>query len=250
MLSFNDLRFRYEPYPIGIAKRVFSESLYRELAGNFPPIELFKYMPHLGKKYSLSQLNHPDKYKQFISSHPRWKEFHSWIKSRSFTNDLIELLVKHGIDLGLIDRPNRSILSRFNRGLSNLRAGKIFEPRLSTRFEFSMLPASGGVMLPHTDARQKLITLIFSMIKDGEWDQSFGGGTDVLRPKDPRKYFNEMNNYLSYEDVEVLTTMDFEPNQCVIFIKTFNSWHGVKPMSGKDGSPMRKTLTLNIERLQ
>ena len=37
------------------------------------------------------------------------------------------------------------------------------------------------------------------------------------------------------------------PNQCVIFVKTFNSWHAVYPMTGHGSQALRKTLTINIE---
>ena len=49
------------------------------------------------------------------------------------------------------------------------------------------------------------------------------------------------------EDVETLKTFPFEENQCVLFVKTYNSWHHVAPMTGQDDAPLRKTLTINIE---
>jgi hypothetical protein len=33
----------------------------------------------------------------------------------------------------------------------------------------------------------------------------------------------------------------------VVFVKTFNSWHSVRPMTGSGSALMRKTLTINIE---
>jgi len=33
----------------------------------------------------------------------------------------------------------------------------------------------------------------------------------------------------------------------VIFVRTFNSWHSVPPMTGKGSGAMRRTLTINIE---
>ena len=49
------------------------------------------------------------------------------------------------------------------------------------------------------------------------------------------------------EDMDVLHTFEFVPNQSLIFVKTFNSWHSVTPMSGAGSDAMRKTLTINIE---
>jgi hypothetical protein len=46
--------------------------------------------------------------------------------------------------------------------------------------------------------------------------------------------------------MEVIDTYEFTPNQAVIFIKTFNSWHSVRPMTGVDSDALRRTLTINI----
>ena len=51
-----------------------------------------------------------------------------------------------------------------------------------------------------------------------------------------------------FDEMEVLHTYPFTPNQCVLFVKTFNSWHSVAPMRGPAGK-LRRTLTINIEAL-
>jgi hypothetical protein len=96
----------------------------------------------------------------------------------------------------------------------------------------------------------KVATIIVSMVREGEWDPDFGGGTDVNRPKDLRTNFNEVNRLGRFEDMEVLDTFDFASNQGVIFIKTFNSWHSVRPMTGTGSNALRRTLTINIEALR
>jgi hypothetical protein len=68
----------------------------------------------------------------------------------------------------------------------------------------------------------------------------------MLRPTDPRNYFNFYNRYLSFDEVEVLHTFRFEPNQAVLFVKTFNSLHCVRPMTGPEGV-QRRTLTVNLK---
>jgi hypothetical protein len=119
---------------------------------------------------------------------------------------------------------------------------------LSARFEFSMLPAEGGFILPHTDSPQKIITLVITILPPGEWNPSFGGATEVLRPKDIKNNYNYKNKYLGFDDVQTVATFEYVPNNCVIFIKTFNSLHAVRPMKASDPRLMRKTLTINIER--
>ncbi len=111
-----------------------------------------------------------------------------------------------------------------------------------------MLPAEGGYVTPHTDTPRKIITLVVSMVKAGEWDPSFGGGTEVDRAKNHRHAFNRANRYIPFEEAEPLHTFEFNPNQCVIFIKTFNSLHCVRPMTGNGSTAMRRRLTINIEK--
>ncbi len=246
--SYDHLRFRYEPFPIGIAAPLIDETTYEALVESYPPVERFAYLPKLGHKYSLSERFAPREYEDVIRNTPVWREFHRWAKSDEFIDGAMEALRAHHIELGYKGREGAA--ARVARAWKALRGNLSARPAgLRTRFEFSMLPADGGHILPHTDAPSKIVTLVVSMLREGEWDPAFGGGTDVNRPKDPSRGFNRVNDQAGFEDVEVLDTFEFEPNQAVVFVKTFNSWHSVRPMKGAGTSTMRKTLTINIESL-
>lgn len=246
MFSYDHLRFRYEPFPIGIAKPAIAQDLYHNLVDSYPPQELFAYLSKVGHKYSLSEKYNGEAYHKFIQSHAPWRELHAWIKSDTFIPAVMQVLKAHHIDLG---HKQLTDAQRALKTVKNLTRGRSrpLPPRLSTRFEFSMLPANGGYIMPHTDAPSKIVTLIVSMADEGEWNPVFGGGTDVNRPKDVRLAFNRQNAQADFDDMEVLDTFDFTPNQIVVFVKTFNSWHSVRPMTGAGSSLMRKTLTINIE---
>jgi hypothetical protein len=246
VFSYDHLQFRYEPFPIGIAKPALAEDLYRELVDSYPPRELFAYLPKVGHKYSLSEKYNGEAYNRFISSSAPWRELHAWIKSDDFIPAVMAALKAHHIDLG---QKHLSGAKRALKAVRNLARGRSrpLPPRLSTRFEFSMLPADGGYIMPHTDSPSKIVTLIVSMARDGEWSPAFGGGTDVNRPRDVRLAFNRMNAQADFDAMEVLDTFEFTPNQVVVFVKTFNSWHSVRPMTGTGSPLMRKTLTINIE---
>ena len=62
------------------------------------------------------------------------------------------------------------------------------------------------------------------------------------------KSYNQINYYLPFEEVDVVKEYGFNPNQALIFVKTFNSWHAVNPMTSKTDNALRKTVTINIER--
>ena len=246
--NYDHLQFRYEPFPIGLAKPLMEGPGYREMLAAYPDKELFAYLPELGHKYSLSEKNNPKGYQELIRNRPVWREFHHWLKSEGFIAGVLQALRERHIDLGYRKLPRPA--DRFAKLAKNLVRGRRDpgRPPLAARFEFSMLPAAGGHIVPHTDSPGKIITLVVSMVDEGEWDPAFGGGTDVNWPKDETKSFNQMNRVAAFDEMEVLHTYPFTPNQCVLFVKTFNSWHSVAPMHGPAGK-LRRTLTINIEAL-
>ncbi len=250
MLSFKNANFIYEPYPIGVARDVFESSFYDELVNSFPPQELFAFMAYHGNKYSLSEVNNPESYHEYVQGNRPWRDFHQWIKREEFPAEILAMLCQHNIDLDVPQIHGNGAFAGRSM-LEKLRPRRLRPPRsgLSARFEFSMLPAEGGFIKPHTDSPQKIITLVIAILPQGEWNPSFGGGTEVLRPIDIKNNYNYKNKYMEFDDVETLATFDYAPNNCVIFIKTFNSLHGVRPMKAIDPKLMRKTLTINIEKV-
>jgi hypothetical protein len=245
-LSLDNLRLRYEPFPIGIAKPVMSAESYQQFLDTYPPIELFEYIPKVGHKYCLSEKYNSDKYHDWIRTHPNWKDFHGWIKSDQFIYGVMDRLRERHIDLGF--EPS-SAAKQTRKQLKALIKGKWWKrpELLSARFEYSMLPAAGGSVTPHTDNPDKIVTMVVSMAKEGEWDPAYGGGTEVNRHKVPERSFNRFNGKAEFDEMETLDVYEFEPNQCVLFVKTFNSWHCVRPMQGNGTQAMRRTLTINIE---
>ena len=117
--------------------------------------------------------------------------------------------------------------------------------QLRTRFEFSLLPANGGLLRPHTDIPSKVITLVIGMPDDAGWGSSWGGGTDVLRQLDPLGAYPD---YGAPEGALVKAhTFDYQANQCVVFVKSEKSWHSVGPIHG-DAGYWRRSVTINLER--
>jgi len=253
--SFNlkNSNFRYEPFPIALAKNIFADELYHEMLENWPDIELFRYMPNLGHKYSLSEVNNASQYHKFIKSTPVWQRFFNEIKDEKFTLGILDFLTGNNIDLGFGNKcmvTNKPALNIWTRLREAYRGAALLGSKttpLKSRFEFSMLPGDGGSIRPHTDAQTKFITLAVAMVRKDEWQESYGGGTSVLWPKDATKSYNAKNEYLEFDQTNELETYQFGSNQCVIFVKTFNSWHAVQPIQAPKKDIFRKSLTINIE---
>jgi hypothetical protein len=220
MMDFSQATFRYEPYPIGLATGVFLPDRYAALVAEFPREETFKRMTGSYNKFSLSERNNPDAYARLIKEHPVWGQVYLHVKSPVFLANVFQCIAAAGL------KPP---------------GGKF-----TSRFEFSSLPSYGGGIDPHTDIPSKVVTLILPMVRPGEWPEEWGGGTDVLRPLDPHRLYQDYKE--PRKAFEVVATYPYAPNQAVVFIKTFNSWHSVGPIGGEMGGPMRRTLTINIER--
>jgi hypothetical protein len=244
LINFDALQLRYQPFPIGSIRPAFSDQLYNECTAAFPPVELFERIDKVGLKYALSEKYAPKNYHSLIRTTAVWRRLHAWIKSDTFIDAALNALRTRGVNVGYHE-PHISALRRIKRAARRRSLAR--SSTLTTRFQFSMLPANGGHILPHTDSPEKIVTLVVSMCRDGEWNESYGGGTDIVMPKNEEHLFDRLNDRdLGFTDVERLDTYPYLPNQVLMFVKTFNSWHSVEPMQGPDGL-MRKTLTINIE---
>jgi hypothetical protein len=247
MLRYDRLSLDYEPYPIGLIESVFDAPVYDELIKTYPDVSLFKHMPKLGNKYSLSSLNNRNHYYQHLKDNRAWGKFHDYILSREFIDKTLTLLKERHIDLGF---KRYWVKSGTRRRRSTIISRVFRQPEISARFEFSMMNGVGGNITPHTDQAGKIITFVFSMNAPGEWkNEAWGGGTAVVRPKDVRFTYNHVNKHLAHEAVEIVKEYPFNPNQALIFVKTHNSWHSVQPMRSDTDKALRRTLTVNIERL-
>jgi hypothetical protein len=242
------MQLRYRPFPLGIIRPALPQPLYDACTAAFPDSALFERIDKFGLKYSLSEKYASRVYWKFVRSIPVWQRLARWIWSDDFIISTLTALRDRGIDLGF-DEVRVPLSRRVKRAIRDTvrRRPLRHSPNLSARFEFSMLPANGGRVLPHTDNPEKIVTLIVSMCGAGEWNESYGGGTDIVMPKNDVHLFDRLNDRdLDFGDVERLDTYPYLPNQVLMFVKTFNSWHSVEPMQGPDGL-MRKTLTINIE---
>ena len=149
------------------------------------------------------------------------------------------MLADHGIDLGDPDSGVFGFLRALKRGgLSRFRV-ELF---------LVILPADGGSLFPHTDMEPKAVNICVSMNRPGEWDAALGGSTDLVWPNDPRNIFSLGTKRLAFDDVRVLDRVAYTPNQAVIVVKTYNSWHSVGPMECAGSRALRKTVNFNILR--
>lgn len=248
MINFNyqNAQFDYEPYPICYIPEFLDKDVYKTLQETYPSVELFKFIKGLGNKYSLAEKgkNNLKFYSDFMKKNEAWREFYHTVKSKKFVNDTFMFLRDNHIDLGVRRFAYTGDMKKKRR---NPILRMVNKRQLRSRFEFSIMRANGGHILPHTDVPKKMVTLVLSFIKDGEWNDAWGGGTAVQLPKDRTRVFcNDAQE--QFDKMETLKTFPFNPNQAILFVKTYNSWHAVNPMTGPEEA-LRKTVTINIENI-
>lgn len=242
------------PFPVMVIPDIFEFSLYSELIATLPEANLLIAKNSLGKKLSLSTINNPTAFSKFIETNSKWSMFSKFVTSRNFIIQIVEVLKLHGIDLGIeIVRGGSSIESlrlKIDQSLGRLTAANrvvtLGSRPLSTRWEISFIPADGGFLLPHTDAPRKIVTLVVPMTEKNSWNSSWGGGTEILVPLNEEDSYNFQNRQSDFSSFKTVICHEFIPNRGLLFVKTHNSWHGVRPI---DGPPnfWRRSLTINIE---
>jgi hypothetical protein len=231
--NYDNLKFRYSPFPIGLAKPLMDPSLYKAMLANHPGKEQFIYKEKLGHKYTLSEHFNPKAFHRFIRTSPVWSDFYRRLKNRDFTRDVLEVLARNSPDL--VYYADMTVGRQLRKRITNGDRLNCRAVRLKPRFEFSMLPADGGHILPHSDSASKVI----SMVDEGK--RTHPSATTLMSTS------RRKNRQAAFEEMEVVDTFEFTPNQAVTLIKTFNSWHSVRPTKGKGSDAMRKTLTINNE---
>ena len=243
-LNLENARFDYEPYPVCYIPDFFTPEDYKVLSETYPSLDNFFHQPNQGNKYSFAEFNGKQKYYDFLKANPKWQEFYNTVKSKEFVEKILQFFDDNHINLGIRKFKYTGVINMKKFRLGYFKRGTT----VRSRMEFAAMGANGGHILPHTDARTKLVTIVLSMIKPGEWDSKWGGGTDVLIPEDRKLIYNQVNKQRPFEGMEPVKTFPFNPNQSVMFVKTYNSWHSVTPMTGPEGT-IRKTVTINIEQV-
>lgn len=242
----------FVPFPIGVSRGVFAEDFYENLIATYPPPELFRRTVR-GKddRYTLNDIGQRDRFRGWIGQHAHWREFYDWVRDSRFVQSVFAALAARGVELG-VGGQELSFYRQARQALGDVvkrrRVPRL--PRfLHTRFEFAMLPGHGGYFKPHTDASNTILTLVITMVRPGEWNETWGGALEICRPTDPEKVFNWVNHYTEFESVECVHKFPYVPNQCMFFIKTYDSWHCIRPMTAPtEANAMRRTVTVVIER--
>lgn len=214
---------------------------YQSLLESFPAAESFPETIE-GNKKRLNSRTSSGAFKEYCRTHPAWAQLFEQLSAGPFLADLY----------ATVQEPLRQARSRFGsrpwrltgKGAGGI-LGRLLARRIKVTFEFSRLE-SGSIVPAHTDAPEKLVTMML-YFPDPDWKESYGGGTVFYRPKSPALRRNWSNYRVPFEDLSAVAVNQFIPNRLCIFIKSKDSYHGLPAITCPEGMA-RNSLNINIFR--
>lgn len=198
------------PYPWLNPAGMLTEDGYRRLVETLPPVEMFK--PVFGKSRKHGQQSH-DRYAlewhEGLEVSPEWRAFIDELRGPLYREFLARMIGHQAFDL---------------------------------RFHWHYTP-NGCSVSPHCDAVWKLGSHIFYLNTAEDWRPEWGGETQVL---DDRGRFSP-RSAPAFEEFDRALTSESIGNRSLLFIRSGNSWHGVRPIDCPDGA-LRKVFIVVINR--
>lgn len=208
--SLDATRFRAaKPYPWINPQGLLTEDGFGKLAATLPDMSLFE--EQFGLARSHGQMPH-DRY------------------SLEYRDDLAVPECWHAFVAELRSDAYRSFLRR----MMGMRPKRL-------RYFWRFSPGGASVS-PHCDAKRKLGSHIFYLNSPEDWEESWGGQTEILddHGRFPRK---SAPRFEDFAERHVTRTLG---NRSLLFARRTNSWHGVKAVHCPAGH-MRKIFLVVID---
>lgn len=247
-----------EPFFIFEIHDLFDHEIYESLDAQFPKKSEFPatWLDRGGKYYMSNKM---PEFAEFTKKTPIWAQLYDRLSDPLIIAKLYELA--HSVPS---ERPAREKkLWRFDTRskakwvtrkpmaqIRRLKSSLLGYTPVRLGLEFSYLE-SGCYIPPHTDVTGKLISLMI-YFPDSGIEYPVGAGTEFYRGKNntaaqsawkvgmledvPMKEF--------FDKHEIFYTSEFTPNKLVGFIKTSNSWHGVRKLT-LPSNATRRSLNIN-----
>jgi hypothetical protein len=221
------------------------DDFYQVLRETFP--DESTYEKDDSKKMGFRSSVESDPFDTFCDANPAWRQLIDFFSSEEFSADVRKALAPALLDArGIAER--RPWLDCTQRAIPNNPLRYFFQEPTRTTFQISLLPRD-GVVVPHTDAPRKLVSLLL-YFRDLDWEDSYGGATEFYTPLDPDAARGwAPTDRIPFEQFKVIGTAGFKRNRLSGFVRSDASFHGVPPITCPPGMA-RRALLINIKRLK
>jgi hypothetical protein len=198
---------RRPPYPHIYVENVFPASFYDQIQQNIPDPAAMR---------PLAEVRPVKGYDERFILDPRGEMEGVTESQREFWRGVTDLLRTGGFRQTMLQK---------------------FQPFLKDRFKGKSISVSDEVFLvqditkyalgPHTDAANKVITVLFYLPVDRSLERH---GTSIYQPKDPA-FACPGGPHYPFDGFDRVKTMPFVPNSMFAFVKGDKSFHGVEPVT-------------------
>jgi len=193
---------RQHPYPWLRVEKTLTDEGFGRLCENMPDTSLFNREEGVKRAYGHGSHNRYSlHYRPGMKLPKPWMDFLAELEGDEY----------------------RSFLRRMLGGKSSL---------LTFEWHYAW---QGCSVSPHCDAARKIATHLFYFNQEN-WQPEWGGQTLVL--EDETSKF-ATHSAPTFEDLNVVASSDPAGNNSMIFGRTPNSWHGVRPLNCPEGTMRR-----------
>lgn len=246
------------PFLIFEFHNIFDIDTLQKLKVGFPDKSLFpgRYLNKGGKFHFHSTTK---EFAVFVNDSPVWRELYQYFSKPSVVAAFYALTQLVPSERNILERNPWQLCSRleqkgfFQKWVSrfgSLKAKLLGRTQVYLTFEFSYME-QGCHIPPHTDLPEKLISLMIYFPEDNI-HYPLGTGTEFYSTKiddvdqaswdSSWKKDNELKEF--FEQHDIFYTSPFTENKLVGFVKSSNSWHGVRQLNLPE-NVTRRSLNIN-----
>jgi hypothetical protein len=244
MVNLNKYRVYYEPFPHMVFEDVFDQEFYNKICKEFPSIERLEALGNKVKNEIKQEkfifdnsAKKQSEFLNFIKKTNNIKLLYNYITSKKFNNEINEILLNNHIDLGITKLLNK-------KSLKNKVLDFLFNIKISTTVEFSIMKSNSGFLKPHTDGSNKIFSFVIPIIDDDKILKAQNIGTSIRITTDDKYKYNLKNKTVPFELTQEIREIPFKRNQLLLLIKTHNSLHSVGPITSEASESLyRKSIT-------
>lgn len=218
-----------DPYTYSIIDNVFPVEYYQEILKNLPEDSDYFHAVK-GEQRGRIWLGHNPSMIKCECSYCKSYANKYQIKENDFWEDLIGYLIS--------DKMITQWIKKYENELRELHGESFDQMIMDGDFNmrgFLVRDYQGYQIQPHTDQRNKSLTIIFYLADSNTAKEC---GTTICKPKP------QYRGWKHFSQFEMLKTIEYIPNQAYVFVVTPDSWHCVQPIKDKIS---RNSIQINIE---
>lgn len=244
MINLNKYKVYYEPFPHLVFEEVFNQEFYNNICKEFPSIDKLEALKDKlindkkQEKFTFDNTSIKQKeFINFIKKSVNLKLLYNYITSEKFNDEINQILLNNNIDIGI---------KKFfqNKSLKKKILELLFNIKITTSVEFSIMKCNSGFLKPHTDGSNKIFSFIIPIIDNEKILNAKNSGTSIRIPTDDKYKYNLTNRTVPFESTQEIREIPFKKNQLLLLIKTHNSLHSVGPiLYDKEENLYRKSIT-------